>query len=69
MPAGSDVVVMLRACKLIVIDSAAVTEADALSVTRTVKLFGPGVPVEPAIVPPAERLNPGGNDPPANDHV
>ena len=69
MPAGSDDVVIVKDGKLIVIDSAAVTETDALSVTRTVKLLGPGVPVEPEIVPPAERLIPGGNDPLANDHV
>ena len=43
MPAGSDDVVMLRAGGLIVSDSAAVAETDALSVTRTVKLLDPAV--------------------------
>jgi hypothetical protein len=69
MPGGSDDVVMLKAGRLISIDSAAVTDTDALSVTRTVKLLGPEVPVEPAIVPPAERFNPGGSDPLATVHV
>jgi hypothetical protein len=68
MPAGSDDVVILRAGKLIVIDNAAVTETDALSVTRTEKLVGPGVPVTPEIVPLADRLNPGGSDPLTNVH-
>ena len=45
------------------------TETDALSVTRTVKLLGPGVPVTPEIVPPAARLNPGGSDPLTTVHV
>ena len=38
-------------------------ETDALSVTRTVKLFGPAVPGVPDIVPPAARVNPEGSDP------
>ena len=63
MPAGSDNVVMFSAGELIVIDKAAVVEIDALSVTRTVKLFGPAVPGVPDIVPPAARLNPDGSDP------
>ena len=63
MPAGSDDVVMLNAGGLIVIDKAAVVDTDALSVTRTVKLFGPAVPGVPDIVPPAARVNPEGSDP------
>ena len=69
MPAGSEDVVTLKVGKLMVIDNAAVTETDALSVTRTAKSLGPGVPVTPEIVPPAARLNPGGSDPLATVHV
>ena len=50
-------------------ESAAVAEADALSVTRTKKLLDPAVPGVPDIVPPATRLSPAGNDPLATDHV
>ena len=49
-------------------DSAAVAEADTLSVTRTVKLLGPAVPGVPDIVPPAARLNQAGSAPLASDH-
>ena len=68
MPAGSDVVVIPKAVGLMVSDSAAVAEADALSVTRTVKLLGPAVPGVPDMVPPAARLNPAGSVPLATDH-
>ena len=51
-----------------VIDNAAVAVADVLSVTRTVKLLGPGVPAVPDMVPPAARLNPAGNVPLATAH-
>jgi hypothetical protein len=54
---------------LIASESAAVAEADALSVTRTVKLLDPAVPGVPDIVPPAARLSPAGTDPLATDHV
>jgi hypothetical protein len=50
-------------------ESAAVAEADALSVTRTKKLLDPAVPGVPDIVPPAARLSPAGNDPLATDQV
>ena len=63
MPEGSDDAVMRKAGELIVIDKAAVVEIDALSVTLTVKLFGPAVPGVPDIVPPAARVNPEGSDP------
>ena len=53
---------------MILSESAAVAEADALSVTRTVKLLDPAVPGVPDIVPPAARLSPAGNDPLATDH-
>ena len=58
----------LAAGGLIVSDSAAVAEADALSVTFTVKLLVPAAPGVPDMVPPAERLNPAGSDPLAIDH-
>ena len=43
-------------------------EADALSVTRTVKLLDPAVPGVPDIVPFAARFIPAGSDPLATDH-
>ena len=49
-------------------ESAAVAEADALSVTRTVKLLGPAVPGVPDSVPPDARLNPAGSAPLATAH-
>jgi hypothetical protein len=48
---------------LIVSDSAAVVETDALSVTFTVKLLDPAALGVPDIVPPADRLSPAGSDP------
>jgi hypothetical protein len=48
---------------LIVNDSAAVAETEALSVTFTVKLLDPAVPGVPEIVPPADRVNPEGSVP------
>ena len=68
MPAGSDDVVISNAAGLIVTDSAAVVVAEALSVTRTVKLLDPALPGVPEIVPPAAKLNPAGSDPLATDH-
>ena len=62
-PRAAEDVVILSPGGLIVIDRAAVVETDALSVTRTVKLLGPAVPGVPNIVPPADRVNPAGNDP------
>ena len=69
MPAGSDDVMTLKVIGLIVSDSAAVVETDALSVTRTVKLLGPCVVGVPDIVPTAARLNPAGSDPPDTDQA
>ena len=60
---------MLNPGGLIVIDKAAVVEIEALSVTRTVKLFGPEVPGVPDIVPPAARVSPAGSDPADTVHV
>ena len=53
---------------MIVSDSGAVVETDALSVTRTVKLLDPALPGVPDMVPPAARFNPAGSDPPATFH-
>jgi hypothetical protein len=63
VPAGSDVVVIPKAGGLMVKDNAAVTETDALSVTRTMKLLVPAVPGVPEMVPPGARLNPAGSAP------
>ena len=68
MPAGSDDVVIPKAGGLMVKDNAAVAEADALSVTRTVKLLDPAVPGVPDMVPAGARLNPAGNVPLATAH-
>ena len=69
VPAGSDAVPILKAGGLIVSDSAAVVETDALSVTFTVKLLDPAVPGVPDIVPPADRVNPDGRVPTDTVHV
>ena len=67
-PAGSNAVVMLRAGGLIVSDSVAVVETDALSVTLTVKLLAPAIPGVPEIAPPADIVSPEGSDPLDIDH-
>jgi hypothetical protein len=69
VPAGSDDVVTVRAGVLIVRESAAVADADALSVAFTVKLAVPAAVGVPDIVPPAERVSPTGSDPLETDHV
>jgi hypothetical protein len=68
VPAGSDDVVIPKALGLTVSDNAAVADANALSVTRTVKLLDPAAAGVPDMVPPAARLNPAGSDPTATDH-
>ena len=68
MPTGSDDVVMLNPGGLIVIDRTVPVDTDALSETRTVKLFDPAVTGVPDIVPPAARVNPEGSDPADNTH-
>ena len=68
MPAGSDDVVIPKAGGLMVKDNAVVAEADALSVTRTVKLLVPAALGVPEMVPAAARLNPVGNVPLATAH-
>jgi hypothetical protein len=67
-PAASDEVVILNVGGLIVNDSAAVVETDALSVTFTVKLLVPIVPGVPDIVPPADKVKPAGGVPTDTDH-
>ena len=69
VPAGNDAVVMLKAGALIVSERAAVADADAPSVTFTVKLDGPAVVGVPDNVPPALKFSPAGGDPLATDHV
>lgn len=67
MPAGSEAVLMFSAGGLMLRDSVAVVEADALSVTLNVKLADPALVGLPEIVPPASRVRPAGSDPPASD--
>jgi hypothetical protein len=68
VPAGSDDVVIARGAGLMVSDSVAVADTDALSVTRTVKLLDPAAPGVPDIVPFAARVNPEGSAPLATAH-
>jgi hypothetical protein len=67
-PAGSDDVVTDRDGELIVRDSAAVADADAPSVTLTVKCAVPAEPGVPDIVPAADRFSPAGSDPAETVH-
>jgi hypothetical protein len=69
VPAGSDEVVTVKAGGLIVRESAAVAEADALSVALTVTFAVPAAVGVPDIVPPAARVSPAGSDPLDTDHV
>ena len=69
MPPGSEDVVIPNTGGSIASDNAAVADADALSVTRNMKLLDPAVPGVPDMVPLADRLNPTGSDPLATDHV
>jgi hypothetical protein len=69
VPVGSEDVVTVRGGGLIVRESAAVADADALSVAFTVTFAVPAVPGVPDIVPPADRVSPAGSDPLATDHV
>jgi hypothetical protein len=56
------------AAALIVNESAALAETDALSVTLTVKLDVPAAVGVPEMAPP-ERLSPAGSDPLATDQA
>ena len=66
--APRDDVVICSVEGLIVIESAAVADADALSVTFTVNVLVPTALGIPEIVEPV-RVSPAGSDPPAIDHV
>jgi hypothetical protein len=68
VPAGSVDVVIFKIGALIVSNSTALADAEALSVTRTVKLDEPDVTGVPEMTPPA-RLNPEGSSPLAKDHI
>jgi hypothetical protein len=68
VPAGKEDVVMCNAGALIVIERDAVTEAEAPSVTLTVKVDDPAAVGVPAIVVPW-RFRPAGRGPVAKDHV
>jgi len=67
VPAGS-VAVVIAKVGLMVSDSVAVAAAEALSVTRTVKLPDPAAPGVPDIVPLVPRVNPDGSTPLASVH-
>ena len=68
VPAGNEDVVMFNAGALIVSNSGALADDDALSVTLTVMLEEPGVVGVPEIVLPASP-SPAGSDPLEIDHV
>ena len=68
VPAGRLDVVTDTGGGVIVSDSDAVADPDALSVARTVKLLGPAAPGVPDMEPPAESVRPAGRDPLATDH-
>jgi len=68
VPAGNDEVLMFNAGALIVSDSPALADPEALSVTLRVKLDDPAAVGVPAIVPPA-RFSPAGSDPVTKDQV
>jgi hypothetical protein len=68
VPAGNDEFVMVRSWELIVSDSGIIIDADALSVTLTVKLEEPVAVGVPVTVAPTRSI-PGGNAPLATDHV
>src|SRR3954467_4228170 len=59
---------MVRADGVVASEKALVADNDPVSVTRMVKLADPTVVGVPDIIPCA-RLNPGGSDPLAKDHV
>jgi hypothetical protein len=68
VPGGNADVVIFSAGAMMVSDSAAVADDDALSVTLTAKLVEPAVVGVPEIVLPASP-NPPGSDPLEIDHV
>ena len=68
VPAGREEVVMFKTGELMDSESAAVADADELSVTFTVKLDEPVTAGVPDIVAPASS-RPGGSAPLVTDHV
>jgi hypothetical protein len=69
VPAGREDVVIPRLGGLTVSDNAAVAEADALSVTFTVKFADPVALGVPDSRPLADRVRPAGSVPLDTDHV
>jgi hypothetical protein len=69
VPAGKDAVEIISAGPFTVRLSALVADADALSVTFTVKLNVPAAAGVPDIAPAAIRLNPPGKLPDSIDHA
>ncbi len=61
--------VIVKGGGLMVSESVAVADVDALSVTFTVKLDDPGAVGSPEIEPLDDKFNPTGKEPPAIDHV
>jgi len=68
VPAGNSEFEIVSSGELIVSDSGTINDADALSVTLTVKLDDPVAVGVPVTLAPA-RLMPAGNAPLATDHV
>jgi hypothetical protein len=66
--AGTEDVVITSVGGLIVSDSAAVAEPEALSVTLTIMFADPTAVGLPEIVPLADKLSPAGRVPLASDH-
>jgi hypothetical protein len=67
-PAGSAEVVIERPGGLIISESAAVADPDALSETLTLNVDVPAAVGVPVIAPPAPSVSPAGSDPLATDH-
>lgn len=68
-PGGNEDVVTVRTGESIVMDRAAVVDADELSVTLTVNLVAPIVVAVPEINPLGLRLRPSGREPLASENV
>jgi len=62
-------VLILKAGALMVRESGAVADTEALSLTFTVKLLEPADAGVPEILPLAERVKPEGSEPAASDQV
>jgi len=68
-PAGREAVVTFSAGGETIIESGAVADTDALSVTRTVKPLVPAAEGVPEMAPLAARLSPEGSEPLPTDQV